>query len=122
MCVKQLLFVGVLSYMFWTCDKVDNTNNEICIIQDPINEIIWLDSLTAIFEQMNESSGAEIIQYEYKGQCVFYVDDCENCIDKLIKVYDLDQNVLCEFGGIAGLNTCPDFDQVATDSKLLYKK
>jgi len=76
---------------------------------NPIENIIWIKELVERQSMINNT--LEITQYNYMGNTVFSVDTCPyNCSDSLINVYDCDQNLICEFGGIAGLNTCPDFD------------
>ncbi len=37
------------------------------------------------------------------------------------QVYNCQGQVICQFGGIAGLNTCPDFYDTATDKKVIWK-
>lgn len=62
-----------------------------------------------------------IAQYYYKGQTVILIDDCSNCSDAMQEVYDCNGNVLCQFGGIAGLNTCPDFESKARFVRTLFE-
>lgn len=63
-----------------------------------------------------------IKSYRYKGQVVFLVEDtCTQCADLMAEVYDCTGKAICQFGGIAGLNTCPDFSTTATDELLVWK-
>jgi len=82
-----------------------------------------VDWLTSITEGMNTSTGVsgEVIRYHYKGQTVYYVDTCKGCEDSMAIVYTCSGEVLCEFGGIAGFNTCPDFADKATGKKVIWK-
>ncbi|MCH7770781.1 MAG: hypothetical protein IIA49_07155 [Bacteroidetes bacterium] len=61
-----------------------------------------------------------IIQYWYNGNDVLLIDNCYQCADALSVVYDCEKNIVCEFGGIDGRNTCPDFYQIATNEEILY--
>ena len=49
------------------------------------------------------------------------IDVCNGCADNLTTVYNCEGNVICEFGGIAGLNTCPDFDKNSTNKTIIYE-
>lgn len=80
----------------------------------------WL--LTIISELEVTGNPGEVIRYTYNNEYVFLIDGCHQCPDYLSVVYSCDQVVLCEFGGIAGLNTCPDFVDKATHEKLIWKK
>ena len=66
--------------------------------------------------------GNEIYAFKYKGQVVFLVGGCDNCSDSMGQLYTCDGQVICLFGGIAGLNTCPDFNDTATDQVLIWKR
>ena len=64
----------------------------------------------------------EIYSYTYNSQMVISVQTVEpTCCDFMDVVYDCAGNVICQFGGFAGLNTCPDFADSATDKKLIFK-
>jgi len=102
------------------CEKADPVTNTVCTVENPIESIDWLKNLKTTFEQRMGPAGGQIIQYEYEGDCVFWVDDCFNCLDKLVQVYDYDKNLVCEFGGISGKDTCPGFLEVAKDSTMLF--
>lgn len=78
----------------------------------------WLSELIKSGPASNKSI---IIQYKYTGQAVFSVNMCLDCADAMTVVYDCDQNVVCQFGGIAGLNTCPDFEQNATRIRVIWE-
>ena len=80
----------------------------------------WLLAIIEGAEQ-NESKG-EIIQYQYKGETVFYINTCFDCADGMTIVYNCAGETKCEFGGIAGLNTCPDFGDTATGKKIIWAK
>ncbi len=87
---------------------------------NPIEEITWIKELIADFEK-NKMHKQLIEQYTYNGKKVFMIHDCYQCPDALTYVYDKEKKVLCEFGGFIGKNTCPDFEEKATNKKILYQ-
>lgn len=80
----------------------------------------WLKSIEADLKQ-NTTVKSEIIQYQYNSQIVYYVDSCIGCPDGLTLVYSCNGDVICQFGGIAGLNTCLDFAEKAIKKKVIWK-
>jgi hypothetical protein len=80
----------------------------------------WLKNIEADLKQ-NTAVKSEIIQYQYNGQVVYYVDSCIGCPDGLTIVYSCNGDVICQFGGIAGLNTCLDFAEKAIKKKVIWK-
>jgi hypothetical protein len=81
---------------------------------------VWLKNMITSLKQ-NAHLNSEIIQYRYNNQWVYYVDSCKGCADALAVVYTCSGDVLCQFGGIAGLYTCPDFFENATSRKVIWK-
>ncbi|MEP1488287.1 MAG: hypothetical protein ABJK28_07655 [Algibacter sp.] len=110
-----LIFLFVISFL--GCSETDNGNpsSKTCS-DDPLENIDWLKNLI----NNTDSNGLEIIQYDYKEQTAFSINNCLNCADNLIVIYDCERNKICEFGGIAGLNTCPDFDSEATNKTVIF--
>lgn len=80
---------------------------------------LWVKQTISNFEKDN--ARAQIIQYSYNDKTVYLVSNCYHCPDAMDIVYDKDNNKVCEFGGIAGRNTCPDFDQKATNKKIVWQ-
>ncbi len=102
------------------CNKQqDLTKVDICTIENPLESIDWLKDIHGVFQFTLPPYKRQIIQYVYKDECVFLIDDCHNCPNGLNIVYDAEQNVICEFGGIAEVNTCPDFETEALESVIL---
>lgn len=89
-------------------------------IDNPLEDLQWLSDITDTFDIIDTANGQQIIQYIYNGECVYQVDFCFECPDNLIGIYNTQGEVICEFGGIAGLNTCPDFYDTATDRRVLF--
>lgn len=105
-----------LPAMLLACsDKDEYCNN----VSNPVKEIPWLYELV----EANKSKSVEvdIYAYEYKGETVFVVNECNGCADVITVAKDCSGNTICEWGGLLGLNTCPDFDEEATNKRLVYK-
>lgn len=99
--------------LFASCDKLEESA---CDTKRPLHDLPWLK------EQQLQIHKGEIALYKYNGDDVFLVDDCHQCPDASIFVYDCTGNVICEFGGLASVNTCPDFHDQATLIEILFKK
>ncbi len=107
---------------FISCEEDSEDPSKFCS-ENPLEEIDWIKNLVdiEINSDLYNSSGLEIIQYEYQGDSAFSVDRCtNNCSDSLIAIYDCDKNPICEVGGIAGVNTCQDFFKEAKNETILF--
>ena len=78
----------------------------------------WLQ--TIITNAKQNSTKGEVIRFQYKGETVYYIDTCKGCADNMSQVYNCSGEVICKFGGIAGFNTCPDFEATATQKKVIW--
>lgn len=105
----------ILVFLF-SCSQETSDN----FSANPFHEYEWLNNIKLNLEVSAKQSGAQIIQYTYNQNTVFWIDGCYNCFDNLISIYNDEGEVICEIGGIAGLNTCPDFLDKATDSIMLW--
>jgi hypothetical protein len=80
----------------------------------------WLDDVTQSITR-NGYKG-EIIKYLYQNEEVYLIRGCLNiCADYIDVVRDCEGKTICEFGGIVGKNTCPDFDKGATKIETVWK-
>lgn len=104
-----------------SCKTDKNNANMPCDANNPIESITWLGNLQHSLEMMANPTGSQILRYKYNGQYVFWVEDCHNCPDGMVNVYSCSGDVVCQFGGIAGLNTCPNFYSTASDSTMLWR-
>lgn len=93
-----------------------------CFEESPLESVTWLKELKERFENSGDPAGNRIVQYTYQDQCVFWIDDCYHCADKLIQVHNYAGEVLCEFGGIDGRSTCPGFSEVASHEVILWEQ
>ncbi|NMH88297.1 DUF6970 domain-containing protein [Flavivirga algicola] len=114
--MKHTFLFLLLSMSFLGCKTDDdNPSSKICS-EDPLENIEWLKELV----NSSYANGLEIVQYYYKQEAVFSINNCLNCADNLVSVYDCKKNKVCEFGGIAGVNTCPNFTNEAIVDKILF--
>ncbi len=117
--VLKLLFVFII--MTSCSENEKNIEKNKCETDVPIENISWLKTKKETFEKLMGSERVEIYSYSYNNETVFLIDDCINCADKLTVVYNCSGEKICEFGGIDGRNTCPDFEDKATNKKLLWR-
>ncbi len=111
----SLLFIICLINTAFQCDSPtprDAEGPSTCDNSD------WLN--TAIVNAEKNGNKGEIIRYRYNGNTVYWVDLCIGCADDMVVVYSCAGETLCQFGGIAGLNTCPDFQDKALDKKIIW--
>ena len=114
----RVLMIAVLLTLSACYNDIEN--NEICNSDDPLEDIVWLSEIRNLFDQDMGPQRQRITQYKYYGNDVFLIENCFQCADALSIVYDCKANIVCEFGGIDGRNTCPNFDQNKTNEKILY--
>lgn len=82
-------------------------------------DLTWLNSIETSIA--NNNAKGEIYLYKYKSQNAFEIKDCLNCPDMMTIVKNCEGVVICQFGGIGGVNTCPDFYSSATSKTLVWK-
>ncbi|MDC1162393.1 DUF4377 domain-containing protein, partial [Tenacibaculum sp.] len=90
-------------------------------ITNPLENLLWLKELKTSFEISNSAVKRKIIQYTYKKNTVFFINECVDCPDNLIRVYNCKKENVCDFGGISGINTCPDFQKESTNKTILWE-
>jgi hypothetical protein len=124
--MQTLIFaVAIVLITANTCSKEENeignvTGDNFCRTDNPLEDLPWLKQLKQSFEMSAKPAGAQIIGYKYQSGDAFLINGCVGCADEMWQVYDCSGKVICRFGGIAGLNTCPGFFETATDSTMLY--
>jgi len=121
MYLKKTVLVLFASLLLISCIKNLETPETSCATTLPLKELVWLSNIKTAFEQSTDAAKKQIIQYTYNNESVFLIDPCFNCPDNLITVYSCRGEKICEFGGIAGLNTCPDFYEQATNKIILWE-
>ncbi len=77
---------------------------EECLFENPLSDLPWLQQWL----------GLGISQYDYNGETVFLVANCEQGPDWATLLLDCQGDQICQWGGIGGSNgeQCPDFLEV----------
>ena len=83
------------------------------------SDLGWLSAIENSIVQSGHQG--EINSYRYKNATVFEINGCLDCVDYITTVNNCSGQVICQFGGFAGLNTCPDFHDLAKEKKLVWK-
>ena len=119
---KILLATITILFLFASCKKNNDEEPQptSCDIQNPLETIDWLKDTHFMFQASASPQATKIVQYTYQGECAFLIDNCVSCPDGGQVVYNQLQEVLCEFGTIAGLNTCPNFFDEVSDEVILW--
>jgi hypothetical protein len=114
----QTTFLLLLLAVFSCNDR--NEVSRVCEIENPLEELAFLKEAKNNIDRIDCAGKSSIIQYTYNSETVFLVNICDQIADGQISVYNCYGEVVCTFGDIAGLNTCPDFDKLRTDKIILY--
>jgi len=91
----------------WFTPKMQNC------INNPFEELEWLNDIKIMMTQLEGESAKQIIQFVYNDECVYLTK-----IGGLFKVYNTQGTVICEINGTT--NSCPDFYDVATNRRILF--
>ncbi|HCX22391.1 MAG: hypothetical protein CMB80_22390 [Flammeovirgaceae bacterium] len=108
-------------YLFFTVIVVSSCKEEsegVCT-SEPFEAYEWLSDIRTNLD--NSETVTSITQYVYNDNCVYEVN-YGAYVDALVIVYNEQGEEICKFGGIAGFNTCPDFDEKATNEKVIFQK
>jgi len=111
--LSQFRLLLITFILLISCSSDDDTKD---CRKSNWREITWLSDLVSRYVSNQIPGSIEL--YCYNNQEVFLISDCIVCTDPLSVAYDRDKNEICRFGGIAGVNTCPDFE----DEALLVEK
>lgn len=114
----QYLAVVIVFFALLGCTKKSDT----CLYQNPLEEIAWLKQKKTSFDMDMSPNIQTIDEYSYNGARVFKISVCGGCTDAMDEVFDCQGNKICEYGGIAGINTCQDFKKNSTHIRLLYNQ
>lgn len=93
---------------------------EKCYIDDPREELDWLQDVIQRHESLNVERKADIYEYTYHGDKYFMADMCVGCPDFVTVIYNCQGRVFCEYGGVTGKNTCPDIEEEAISKVLIW--
>jgi hypothetical protein len=115
--IRYIVVVAVLLSVLVQCESISPVTT-----LDEGSQCENLDWLQTFIDQAKQNDqAAEVIRYDYNGHRVYWVDTCKGCADAMAIVYNCSGQVICQFGGIAGFNTCPDFEAKATNRKVIWR-
>lgn len=120
--MKKIFIIVFGILVFTSCEKKEVKAD--CFKDDPF-ELDWLNEIrqTMIDDTTIYDIGTQnITMYTYGGNKVFQIDDCPACPDFGTSVLQCNGKEICFFGGIANLNTCPDFNDTKTDEEVIYSE
>lgn len=100
------------------CKGQAQTNK--CYIDDPMEELEWLQDIVQRHKSLGVERKADIYEYTYHGEKLFLADMCVGCPDFVTVVYNCHGDVVCQYGGITGKNTCPDLEEEAISKVLIW--
>ncbi|OEK04881.1 DUF6970 domain-containing protein [Roseivirga misakiensis] len=103
-------FIVFLAVGLVSCDENSTVGDLPSCIQDEIEGA-----------QKLKQSEASVIEYLYNGERVFGFDPGVVYPDIMSTIVNEDCEVICQFGGIAGLNTCPDFQENAEEIGVVWQ-
>ena len=83
---------------------------------------VWLNKKIEAFTSSNPGGEGRIEKFLYDEQTVYMVNFCVACPDNLVHIYNEEEEEVCKFGGIAGINTCPDFTDKAVSQGIVWPK
>jgi len=118
--MKQFLFM-LAAAVLASCGElipVDPTTNPEST-EALCDDVTWLESTRAAMSK--QELKWEIHTNIYKGVRVFELTDCiSDRSDAMTVVYDCSGKLVCQFGGITGMNTCPDYPFDSENRALLW--
>lgn len=102
--MKNLITATLLSLLLWFCEGLDLPRELPSCIEDQIKTEVKN-------RPVREPNKASVKAYIYKGEKVYIFDPGSGYADWLYTAYNSGCDVICQFGGFAGMNTCPDFNE-----------
>jgi hypothetical protein len=106
--MKPLLIIFLA--LLFSCEK-----NECATICTPT----WIEGVTKTI--IDNKYKGEIVKYRFQNQEVYLIRGCIECADYIDEVRNCEGKTICESGGIAGINTCPNFDKEAVKIETVWK-
>ena len=123
--MKRILLSALIIASITSCKKnitTTKTTAEGCWLADTTIPACITNMITSLQQQAPHNAPAEIYEYYYNSQRVFYVTS--DCCDQYNYLYDTNCNVLCApDGGFSGGgdNLCTDFHSTATNKRLVWR-
>ncbi|MEN8250525.1 MAG: hypothetical protein ABFS32_16450 [Bacteroidota bacterium] len=116
--INKHIVILIFALIIIGCNRRE-TEPPFCNVEDPINELAWLNEI--IHEDTINGVKTIIFMCQYKEEEGFLLDICVGCYDPYARFMNCSGEVICHIGGYANLNTCPDFWENVTDKELLWE-
>ncbi|MFK8059172.1 MAG: hypothetical protein AB8B78_03680 [Polaribacter sp.] len=113
-----LILIFTIFSLFACDDK--NMIPLVCDVENPLENLTFLKEAKNNIDRIDCGGKSTITQYTYKNETVFEINICDQIADGQTLVYNCSGKIICVFGGIAGQNTCPDFEKERTNKKIVY--
>lgn len=101
--MKKLIIIFLVSFLVFGCENLDIPSGLPECIEDQIKSELKNN-------EVRMPNKASVKAFIYNGEKVYIFDPGSGYADWLFTAYNEECDIVCEFGGFAGLNTCPDFD------------
>lgn len=118
--MKRKLLFSIIIYLYFTGCEQEGPDT-VCGLVDPANQLNWLSKLITESEKDISGNIIRISHYRFEEENVFLAEQNPAIRDKLDLVFDCTGDIICQFGGIAGLNTCPEFDEDAEEVQAIWE-
>jgi len=109
--MKSTIFTLFLALVLSSCKSISSKQELPCNFKEII---------TKVSNQKPQTPRASIKEYLYNGEKVYFIQT-ENYPDGMSKIINSNCKTICVFGGIAGFNSCKDFDKQAKFVKTIWK-
>ncbi|MFZ5942436.1 MAG: DUF6970 domain-containing protein [Bacteroidota bacterium] len=97
----------------------DYPKEEFCGVSDPLKNINWLHEIYLFAERNNVKS--RITKVIYKDEEGFIIETfIDQPADNMVTFRNCSNEIICEWGGIGGIISCPDFQDYVTFSEILW--
>ena len=117
--MKFCFYVFCLLVLASSTDSLEEINT--CDVNDPLEELAFLKDAKDNIDRINCGGVSSIIQYTFNLAVVFEVNICSQIADAQTLVYNYTGEVICTFGKIADVNTCPYFYKKVTNKIILWE-
>lgn len=112
--MKKVILITLISCLAFSCENLDIPSDLPECIEDQIKSEVRNSKVRV-------PNKASVEAYLYNGEKVYIFNPGSGYADWLSTAYNQDCEVICEFGGFAGLNTCPDFNETAESLGVIWK-
>ena len=112
--MKAILKSLIVMLVLMSCEGLDLPGDLPSCIEDQIKAEVRNS-------QVREPNKASVEAYLYQGEKVYIFDPGSGYADWLFTAYNTKCEVICQFGGFAGMNTCPDFTENAEYLGLVWE-